>query len=453
MSSLEIKYYIHQNRPFATIEAINGNSFESEREKLVIKNEFSQYLNLELSRDNDENVWDSKEKVIDIEVKSGYIFLDNSILRHILEREIEFKVGKLSSKPFEFNIHETPPPKIGELFDKYFPTKGLGGDGNDANSDSKTNDDDTLSNEEISSETNTTNETDTSTKSTDTNEGNEQSIQDDSTLIQPIQSDNFFVKLVTSKYFWISVVIVLLILVFVLYPRIDNNVIESTPVSPEKEIEEIEPSPSFSFSCPPISSITAIAIDVTGTISQGTAETLENQLLDFAKTIPHRGLIALNLIQRDRLNEINIFEHCTDDNSDWLAKFKISLDEKVDVTSIKSNSDFSPIMLSISEISERYFGNKNYENIPKRLIIASDMIESTNQYDQRLDGIWFEVFENKNNFLPSSFDLYGTNVILHYLYRQDFPLVGRDHIAFWQKWFKQYGGKIINVKRLNEPVE
>lgn len=110
----------------------------------------------------------------------------------------------------------------------------------------------------------------------------------------------------------------------------------------------------------------------------------------------------------------------------------------------------SPIMESIKAISiAEFIGNKN-QNIQKRLIIVSDMIQHTLSYSQYNHTSDFHSYKKSSSYQLNLSELNGVNVEILYIKRHDLGNVqGKAHIQFWQQYIYSMGGTLTRIKSVN----
>lgn len=117
---------------------------------------------------------------------------------------------------------------------------------------------------------------------------------------------------------------------------------------------------------------------------------------------------------------------------------------------VKANeATTSPIMESIQSIAVSTFGSKTAAEIPKRLIIASDMLHHTREYSQYTSTPDFKSFRNTPYYRGVRANLRGVEVEIIYIRRDTRRAVqGKAHILFWRDYISDLGGVVTRVVAL-----
>lgn len=193
-------------------------------------------------------------------------------------------------------------------------------------------------------------------------------------------------------------------------------------------------------------SVTAVLFDTTDPIIEMTSDDLKNNFDQIGSDIPEGGLFYIAALTPQTGVIETIFEACNPglDANPWtsnpkLAKqrweeyFKKPLDQARENIGRGISGDKSPIMAGIQKIKLTVFDPLERVDIPKRLIVASDMIENTpsyNQYKSSLDYVSFDKSQAKREFYTS---LKGIDLSILYIKRRNFNHYA-EHTAFWNEW-------------------
>jgi len=217
-------------------------------------------------------------------------------------------------------------------------------------------------------------------------------------------------------------------------------------------------------------SITAVLIDLTDPLSVIQREDLKKRLYDFKEDLAQYGnlqIYPIGTITNSLLKPtINICNPGRGDNLNtvtgnpvlmkkkWREKFSNPLDQILDnLLSKDIPENVSPIMESIQSIVISAFKGKALIDIPKKLIIISDMIQNSPALNQYQGNISFEQFKLSPNFSKVRADLKNVEVDIIYIRRETFTkLQGRAHIIFWEKFIHEMGGINIHVVSLFEGI-
>ena len=130
----------------------------------------------------------------------------------------------------------------------------------------------------------------------------------------------------------------------------------------------------------------------------------------------------------------------------WREKFSVPVDKLLDELVEKGEAETSPIMESIQSIAVSAFQEKAATEIPRRLIIASDMLQHTKEYSQYTDDMDFETFRNTPYYRRLRADLRGVDVEIVYIWRDTRRAAqGKAHILFWRDYFGDLGAVVSRV--------
>lgn len=210
------------------------------------------------------------------------------------------------------------------------------------------------------------------------------------------------------------------------------------------------------------SSVTAILIDETDQLSPVQQASLKNELQKIRDQIPKYGKIEVYLIgntQRSLLQPIlslcnpgrakqaNIlYQNPTLIEKKWEDAFNNPIDRVISSLSNVNKSDHSPIMESIQSISVSAFNKPNTKKAKFRLIIASDMLQYTSE---------FNLYNFNTKSLPSfsseylkkmRSDLRGVKIEI-LLFRRTTTKNIQSHqlINFWEAFFNHQGAIIERI--------
>ncbi|MGO7175377.1 hypothetical protein ACCS91_36790 [Rhizobium ruizarguesonis] len=209
--------------------------------------------------------------------------------------------------------------------------------------------------------------------------------------------------------------------------------------------------------------ITAVLLDVTDPISVITALDLRNQFQELVAAVPTGGLIEVYTLT-DTASELNkSFSGCNPGDastvSDWTGNkrlvqerwekgFQRPLDEIAGRVNQGSAGKQSPILAGIQKINVAAFGDKQYKDLRKHLVIASDLIEHTSAYSMYADGLNYSKFQKST--APDLFRtaLNGASVRLLEFQRPGMKFDSLQLADFWTKWITANDGKLDQFTRL-----
>ena len=133
----------------------------------------------------------------------------------------------------------------------------------------------------------------------------------------------------------------------------------------------------------------------------------------------------------------------------WRERFAIPIEALLDDLMQIHEADSSPIMESIQSIAVSILRGNAAAEIPKRLIIASDMLQHTVEYSQYKGGLDFQEFRKSGYYRRLQADLRGVEVEIIYVRRDTRRAAqGKAHIQFWRDYIGDLGGALKRVVAL-----
>ena len=132
-------------------------------------------------------------------------------------------------------------------------------------------------------------------------------------------------------------------------------------------------------------------------------------------------------------------------------RYEKSFAQKVDAVLNRGlhsgGADSSPVMEMIQAVAVDGFPIRS--DLPKRLIIVSDMLQNTPWYSQYRDPIDFESVKVNPRFQHVYVDLSGVDIDILYVGRKGYEsLQTNGHGLFWEAYFKYMNGNLISISRI-----
>ena len=95
------------------------------------------------------------------------------------------------------------------------------------------------------------------------------------------------------------------------------------------------------------------------------------------------------------------------------------------------------------------FSGRVAEEIPKSLVLVSDMIEHEPDYSQYVGDLSYNRFRTSRAYKRLQTDLHGADVMIYYIQRQTGrPINSVDHIRFWADWVRDNNGRFKEANKL-----
>jgi hypothetical protein len=251
---------------------------------------------------------------------------------------------------------------------------------------------------------------------------------------------------------WVIVIIVIIIIIglfYVYYLVKSNNVqINKTNFCPD----------------PPVQ-ITVVLIDRSDKLNAAQQMAIRINLNDIRETIPKGGEFSIysvnstkNILLQDefkicnpgRKENINpLIGNPSMAERRWKTGFAEPLKRVLDNMLEPTIASESPIMESIQSVALTAFSGRKFKNVPKRLIIVSDMLHKTSEFSCYSGEIDFASFRNNRYYRKIQSNLDDVKVSIFYIRRETKRSVqGRKHIEFWQNFFYEQGAIIDYVKTI-----
>ncbi|WEX74144.1 hypothetical protein PYH37_001529 [Sinorhizobium numidicum] len=209
--------------------------------------------------------------------------------------------------------------------------------------------------------------------------------------------------------------------------------------------------------------ITAVLLDVTDPISEPTALDLRNQFQELVSSVSVGGLIQVYALTEQEGELGRTFSGCNPGNGEnvdewtsnprlaqdrWERGFQKPLNEISQRIAEGTEAKQSPIMAGIQKINLEAFGAPQYRQIPKRLIIASDMLEHTAAFSVYRDGADYATFERSGARDQFRTSLAGISVRILGFQRPGLKFDTVELAEFWTAWIGANGGQMERFTRL-----
>lgn len=211
-------------------------------------------------------------------------------------------------------------------------------------------------------------------------------------------------------------------------------------------------------------SVTVVLLDSTDDIPDIAKREVRTALIDLAETLPAYGLLEIRLLDATTAGGRSIFAKCNPgDGSNlseytanprlarkrWMDGFRQPLDAALESGFRPLPGKISPIMETVQRIAVERFTGRFNEQIPKTLVLISDMIEHEPDYSQYTGDLSFERFKASRAYQKVRTDLHGANVQIYYIQRMSGkPLNSADHIRFWADWIRDNNGRFKQANKL-----
>lgn len=133
----------------------------------------------------------------------------------------------------------------------------------------------------------------------------------------------------------------------------------------------------------------------------------------------------------------------------WEQHFSKRLDQQLDELMRVPPAKDSPIYEAIQETALRTFQMPEYDEVPKRLIVISDLLQNVPRKQSHYAGVPdFDAFRSSAYFVQVHSDLSNVEVEILYLVRSQVSLDRSKHIVFWENYFAAQGATVQSANSL-----
>jgi hypothetical protein len=211
-------------------------------------------------------------------------------------------------------------------------------------------------------------------------------------------------------------------------------------------------------------SVTVVLLDSTDDIPDIGKREIRTVLVDMAETLPTYGLLELRLLDPQIPGGRSVFDKCNPGDGSglseytsnprlarkrWMEGFRQPLDEALDAGFQPAPGRTSPIMETVQRIAIDRFSGRAAEDIPKSLVVVSDMLEHEPDYSQYSGDLSYDRFRASRAYRRLQTDLHGAEVTIYYIQRLTAkPIRSAEHIRFWAEWIRDNNGRFKQANKL-----
>ena len=211
-------------------------------------------------------------------------------------------------------------------------------------------------------------------------------------------------------------------------------------------------------------SVTVVLLDSTDDIPEIAKREVKTVLVDMAETLPTYGLLELRLLDTTVAGGRSIFARCNPGDGSglseytanpllakkrWMDGFRDPLDEALQIGFRPLPGKTSPIMETVQRIAVERFTGRAAEEIPKSLILISDMLEHEPDYSQYTVDLSYSRYKASRAYKKFRTNLHGAEVTIYYIQRLSAkPINSVDHIRFWAEWIRDNNGRLKQANKL-----
>jgi hypothetical protein len=160
-------------------------------------------------------------------------------------------------------------------------------------------------------------------------------------------------------------------------------------------------------------SVTVVLIDSTDVIPEVGKREIGTLLLDMAEAVPAYGLLDLRLLDPKTMGGRVIFSKCNPGDGSglseytanpglakkrWLEEFRQPLEEALAAGFQPAPEKTSPIIETVQRIAVDRFSGRAAQEIPKALVLISDMLENEPDYSQYSGDLSYSRYRNSRAY-------------------------------------------------------
>ena len=210
--------------------------------------------------------------------------------------------------------------------------------------------------------------------------------------------------------------------------------------------------------------ITVVLLDASDGLPEIAQQEVRGYLVGLSEELEPYSLLELRLLDPSVGGGRVVFSRCNPgDGSNlnelignpqlarrqWLEGFRQPLEDALNGFLGPAPSDTSPIMGTVQHVAIELFSNRQARELPKELVIVSDMLEHTSAYSQYPLDLSFERFKLTEAYRNFRTDLHGADVTIKYVQRR--TPTGLDpvkHLEFWLEWARDNNAGLFRADRL-----
>lgn len=215
--------------------------------------------------------------------------------------------------------------------------------------------------------------------------------------------------------------------------------------------------------CPSkVTSVTVLLVDVTDPMNTPQRQDFSNQLTKLKNSIPQYGQLMVAKVDATKDSLLNpVIIRCNPGTAndvsaatgdpdatqrDWEENFDKPLTEAFEQIATASNADQSPILESIQSVALTQLQKPGQEAIPKRLVVASDLLQNTGDVSFYRGLPDAREFVDGATFRRLRTDLRGVDVELWMLERSDAASTQPRSLAdLWDNIIGAEGGTVRRI--------
>lgn len=216
--------------------------------------------------------------------------------------------------------------------------------------------------------------------------------------------------------------------------------------------------------CPtdePVTRVVIVLLDTSDGLSEPQILAVRNELDSLMEALPRFALVETYVVDRlDKRVPTPVLHICSPGTGEGMSEiyqnpdlarqrwkaFRSQLDSELDALMRAPSSNTSAIFEAIQATALRTFDRIEHREVPKELVIVSDLLQNVPGKFSHYDGdVPFPVFAESPYFKDVRADLSKVSIRLIYLVRPRAPQKWPGHYRFWEDYFRAQGANVALV--------
>ncbi len=211
--------------------------------------------------------------------------------------------------------------------------------------------------------------------------------------------------------------------------------------------------------------VTVVLVDTSDDLKQTTQREVLTILEDQITTLPEYHNLDIRVLDIAGARSRSLFAKCNPGEGaglsewtanpriarlQWIESFMKPAREAVKSSLASAKARSSPIMGALQDIALAQFSTRAAQDIPKALIVISDMLEFTSDYSQypSAGDLSYQRFRQSRAYAKFWTDLHGARITIQYVIREQPKIDTVRHMQFWREWIADNKGTFVIMHRL-----
>ena len=111
----------------------------------------------------------------------------------------------------------------------------------------------------------------------------------------------------------------------------------------------------------------------------------------------------------------------------------------------------SPLMENVQAIAATVLGRRRHQDVPKRLVVVSDLVQHSDQLSFFDDPLDYEAFVGTASARALRTNLQDVGIEIRFIQRREHDRIGGERrlIEFWERWIADQSGRLTRVRKID----